>query len=782
MSGKAVDMNPILDPAISKAAMDFVTSIRAAVVSVGMYPPGSKAVETTSAKVSSLLGEVMKLDEKVTFSEFSGMLMVNGKQFDDKDKSKPAVRNFAMSLIERNIQSLTFTRGATPQELIRLLVLIAKKPQELADGGPLDQQLKAEGIENISLNSRIFVATDADQMAQDLEGSMGLSAMFKQFLQGNLDNVDVDGILDLLRDPNAAKDEFEKYLEDYREENPDIDEKEFVGVRIRELNNLIGRANMLLPQLEGQPEVQDAIIDSVQAVVAEVEPDILARYVLEQFEDPIDGVDKILAEGLFDKMDDEAVVDLTKGIITEIALIKSNLAVMDEDEQQAKIRAVRETVKFLIQYSKERACFADVARLLEEAGLIKGEFARQLREYAANNQAARGEEAPKEDLPGPVDLSGMMQNFETIPTERLASIINKLLEQMDDVLYHEQLTNFAKSVARRLGSQMDNGRPFIRLVEFSSEFCKHLSEISRFDLVSGLVTYMDNLSRPESHLGPAEREPLLHALNGILNAGGAHELIRKVIDGDDNTKKYVNYLLKALGGRAVEPMFHVLRLSEDRNERKMVMNFLQNFPNEVAPIVTEQVQNKDNAWYILRNIAQLMGQFKTVNMAEPLSMLASNPDERVRREALRAMAELEDNPLRNETFLQALNDQSVGVKRYAITMVGQLQIAKGMDQLGRLIEKRTLTQGEEEESIQVEAIMALARIGKAAAVEPLSKALVKEGLLSSKKNKTTAIRVAAARALANFPTAAAKVVLQGAAKDSDAEVKTAANQALSRMR
>ena len=86
---RAADLNPILDPAISKAAVDFVTSIRAAVVSVGMYPVGSKAVEMTSAKVSSLLAEVMKLDEKVTFSEFSGLLLVNGKQFDDKDKAKP---------------------------------------------------------------------------------------------------------------------------------------------------------------------------------------------------------------------------------------------------------------------------------------------------------------------------------------------------------------------------------------------------------------------------------------------------------------------------------------------------------------------------------------------------------------------------------------------------------------------------------------------------------------------------------------------------------------------
>ena len=118
-----------------------------------------------------------------------------------------------MSLIERNIQSLTFNRQATPHELIRLLVLIAKKPQEIADGGPLDQQLKADGIENITLNSRIFVATDMDQYNQDLEGSIGLTAMFKQFLQGNLDNVDVDGILDLLRDPDTAKDEFKKYLD-----------------------------------------------------------------------------------------------------------------------------------------------------------------------------------------------------------------------------------------------------------------------------------------------------------------------------------------------------------------------------------------------------------------------------------------------------------------------------------------------------------------------------------------------------------------------------------------
>ena len=204
-----------------------------------------------------------------------------------------------------------------------------------------------------------------------------------------------------------------------------------------------------------------------------------------------------------------------------------------------------------------------------------------------------------------------------------------------------------------MGSQLDQGRPFIRLVEFASELCKRLSEISRFDLVAGLVTYMDNLSKPESHLGPSEREPLLLALNGILNADGAHELVRKVLTGDEDTKKYVNYLLRALGARAVEPMFHVLRRSEDRNERKLVMNFLQNFPDAVAPIVAEQVRNKDNAWYFLRNMAQLMGQFKSANMAESLAYLASNQDDRVRREALRALADLDEDRIRPETFLAA---------------------------------------------------------------------------------------------------------------------------------
>lgn len=180
-----------------------------------------------------------------------------------------------------------------------------------------------------------------------------------------------------------------------------------------------------------------------------------------------------------------------------------------------------------------------------------------------------------------------------------------------------------------------------------------------------------------------------------------------------------------------------------------------------------------NQWFVVRNVAELLGELGLEGSAVALSKQLAHPDERVRGAIALALAKIGTagavEPLR-----RALRDPAAGVR---------LQVALGVG--GRkagALAMPIVVSIEQEQDLDVarELMLALGRIGSPDAVQALIKFAQPGGKLFGRKPTTR--RLAAVEALRIAATPAAIGTLQGLADDSEKDVKSAARAALAELK
>jgi len=174
-------------------------------------------------------------------------------------------------------------------------------------------------------------------------------------------------------------------------------------------------------------------------------------------------------------------------------------------------------------------------------------------------------------------------------------------------------------------------------------------------------------------------------------------------------------------------------------------------------------------WFVVRNIAELVGELGLEDAVPALAKQVSHEDERVRKAVALALAKIA-TPTCAEPLRRALRDKSPVVRmQVALGIGGRKSGALAMPLVVALDE-------EKDPEVERELILALGRIASPDAVQALIKFAQPSGRLFGRK--PTPLRVAAVEALRLAATPAAMGTLQGLAGDSDRQVKAAAQAAV----
>jgi len=178
-------------------------------------------------------------------------------------------------------------------------------------------------------------------------------------------------------------------------------------------------------------------------------------------------------------------------------------------------------------------------------------------------------------------------------------------------------------------------------------------------------------------------------------------------------------------------------------------------------------------WFVVRNVAELLGELGLEGSAQALSKQLAHPDERVRGAVAQALAKIGTagavEPLR-----RALRDPTAAVRRQVALGVGGRKAGALAMPIVVAIEQ------EQDPDVTRELMLALGRIGSPDAVQALIKFAQPGGKLFGRKPAPR--RLAAVEALRVAATPAAIGTLQGLAEDSDKEVKSAARAALTELK
>lgn len=227
-------------------------------------------------------------------------------------------------------------------------------------------------------------------------------------------------------------------------------------------------------------------------------------------------------------------------------------------------------------------------------------------------------------------------------------------------------------------------------------------------------------------------------------------------------------VLKRMDADAVEALLELLTAAPTLAERRGYFTVLTKMESG-TDLIINRLNHPD--WFVVRNVAELCGELRLASAARPLGERALHRDERVRRAVAGALGKIGGTEAL-EALRRLLNDVEPMVRMEAAQAVNGAW-AKGlaMSIAVRLPE-------ETHADVLRELHLALGRVGSPEAVQVLRGAAAPaKGLLG---RKSTAARLAAIEGLALVPGAASAGALQELLGDADADVRAAAERALSR--
>jgi len=175
---------------------------------------------------------------------------------------------------------------------------------------------------------------------------------------------------------------------------------------------------------------------------------------------------------------------------------------------------------------------------------------------------------------------------------------------------------------------------------------------------------------------------LTSRLDAIVAKSGSAPLVAKVgeyIDqGDADTMDVAGSYLRQLDARAVPAMVGLLETMGNRKARRTLCDIITDVLDGSGKPLVEFMGHRH--WFVARNIAMVLGKIADPDTLPALAGAMKHDDERVRREAMHALAAIK-GPRAVELFVNALTDSNRQNRSLAVKLLVELAPEKAMEAL-----------------------------------------------------------------------------------------------------
>ncbi len=164
---------------------------------------------------------------------------------------------------------------------------------------------------------------------------------------------------------------------------------------------------------------------------------------------------------------------------------------------------------------------------------------------------------------------------------------------------------------------------------------------------------------------PEQRGAVHSALGQLVSA----ELIESVLDGGEGEDRSAALeVITALGPAVVDRLVEQLASEESAGRRKILVETLGSMAERNLRHLVRRLD--DPRWYVVRNMATVLGRSRRTDAAAPLRKLMAHDDYRVRAEALRALIPLKAADL-TSVLIEALGDANERIRQSALAFLRQ---------------------------------------------------------------------------------------------------------------
>ncbi len=254
------------------------------------------------------------------------------------------------------------------------------------------------------------------------------------------------------------------------------------------------------------------------------------------------------------------------------------------------------------------------------------------------------------------------------------------------------------------------------------------------------------------------------ALKRVLQPGALQALTPFLLD--PLYAKDVGEIMCRAGRNATRLLLDLLVAAKTYAERRALIEVLRGIDSGMDIVVS---MLNHHEWYVVRNVADLVGDLQIEEGVDALGKACRHPDKRVRQSVATALAKI-GKPSTVKYLSVVIRDRDPTVRTEVLKHIG----GRGLAALAMLLVNAAET--EQNENVLAELYRAMGRIGTPDTVGALIKATEPRGLIRS--GHSPAVRMAAVDGLVLAGGLAAREKLESLTRDRNTKVREAARQGL----
>jgi len=767
-----------------------------------LYPPTSTMVTETFEKAKDALNDVFETSENLSIATVENYLLVDEVRLEDLEQAKAPIKSFVAWMNERGLSIIEFHKGLTSEELQTFFSVMGNISDE-QDRARLSEELTDQGVEHIHVNQRVYVSVTTSDSGEIIGGLQGSSApldalkdeLLMRYLMGKVELGDVEDreLVQVLSDPGKVGGLLSRFLGEEGTEGS-------VLMRSEKAEEALSSLSEMVNQIDDEG-LREAMSGQITSVVAEMNPREMTSVLTGKAPESLDI--RHIRANVITMLSDNRLLDIIDSLIDEYIDMKGESSELDTDWTRERLHDLNELLQEVRKGDASGVISQAIDKKLDEAGIQEERDPHTGKRILSAYEMLGGpieeedvqlSEGVDQTVPRQIrqlyameesDLAAgllykVLENLrQPAPAVRrfAVGIIRETLEGLDDEHGLQAVDVVGPTMIEDLAKE-DDYEAFARELDCAAIMAELYMKSGRGEDASAILDALALASSAESGKGDELARRASETLSMLMGPEGMINVEELLLEEDPQKRLKTIQTLANLGPSALAPLVDMIKDRGQIEMRDLALEAIQAAGEPGIAALLGELE-KDNPWYIYRNILNVVADLKLVQGLPQVTAMVGNPDERIRREAVRSLARIGSRESL-DVVKSAASDQSIAVRRTAVRVLGLFGEVSVAPFLLDIVHSSGLRGKEEDQSVVEAACLALGDLRDQANVGALVELLGKAGLF--KKGRPDEIRAAACIALGNIGDTSVIPVLEKAAKDPSVVVRGSAEKALRRLK
>ncbi|MDD5447598.1 MAG: HEAT repeat domain-containing protein [Actinomycetota bacterium] len=773
-----------------------VINLHAATVNMRLYPSTSSMVTETVDKTRECLEEAFSYSDHLSVSVVENGLLVNEQRLEEVEQQKAPVRAFAEWMMEKGLTNIEFHKGVTSDEIKVLLELLSELPENRELGERLNDELSERGVQNVSVNRRVYIAVEAGGEAPYGVGRQATpldalkDELLVRYLMGKVDVGEVgdEQVVEILSDSKKVGGLLSAFLAEEGAEGGVLVRSESAEKTLRKIADMVSEVK--------DEALKERLSESISEVIAEMDPSQMTSILTGNAPQNLDL--RRVRENVIAMISDNNLLEIVDSLIDEYEEMESKVGELGSGWVRERLEHLNELLVEVRDSAQAKDVVEKIDGKLDEAGIpeerdphtgkrvlsvshmLGGPLEEEEIELEAGLDQTVSWQVRKLYDMGEEDLAAgsllkLSENLES-DSEKVRRYASRLLKETLEGLDLDQRLLAGAAVLLRLEQRLpreDDYETFVHGVDCVSMLAEAHYGFGNVEEAVRQMGLLKELSSEESR-GEELARYASSATDALIGSEGILDFRSIVMDEEAGRRRRAIRAIAKLGPNSLS---HLVELLEDRGDaqiRERASQCLVDAGEAGIEALANELE-KDRPWYVYRNLLQVIAEMGLTQAEEAVVRKTEHPDERVRHEALKTIVRL--SPQRAmELLTRAARDRSVAVRKTAIRLLGGYRDPRVSSLLLELVEESKSSEGEAQKDLLETICFTLGELGDRRSVNPLIEIARRGGIF--RKGWPDEVRAAATMALGNIGDESAISVLKKNLKDPSMAVRAAAGRAL----